>query len=98
MGTTITKPATIVVQLDSDQEHGGVVAGTLLRGKIYLDVRAATVDCASLQLVVEGSEHTAVHYTTHSGTGCVYCCHQLFYAAISFHKLRAGKTGKRTTT
>ena len=68
MGTTITKPATIVVKVDPDQQ-GLVNGGEVLRGIVYLDVRAATVDCSSLQLLVAGAENTCVHYTTHSGSG-----------------------------
>lgn len=68
MGASITKPATIVVKVDPDQQ-GVIHGGEVLKGMVYLDVRAATVECSSLQLLVAGAEHTCVHYTTHSGSG-----------------------------
>lgn len=64
-----TDHATIVVKIDPDQVHSPLEAGTVLKGTVYLDVRASSIDYSALQLLFTGSEDTCIHYTTTSGSG-----------------------------
>ena len=64
---SLTTPAVVVCKIDSDLQN--ITAGSVVIGKVYLDVRKDRLECDTLQLQISGSERTCVRYTTHSGTG-----------------------------
>lgn len=56
--------ATLAIALDQE----AVFAGSVVSGKVYLDVKKDT-DASSLQLILEGKEHSHTHWTESHGSG-----------------------------
>jgi hypothetical protein len=55
---------TIGVKVDNGK-NGGIVAGSILHGKVYLsNQQASTVHAQSIQLKLIGKEEATIHYTT----------------------------------
>jgi len=61
MGNT---PLTIAVKVDSGNNGGAIVAGSILNGRIYLN-NQEPVDAHSIRLKMIGTEEVVVHYTKH---------------------------------
>ncbi len=58
-----SQSAFVVVKLDQLT----MVPGSLMSGKVYLDVQKDTIDCSSLDLIIRGCENTCVKYSSGSG-------------------------------
>ena len=66
MGNT---PLTIGVKVDSGNNGGAIVAGSILYGRIYLN-NQEPVDAHSIRLKMIGTEEVVVHHTeSHTNTG-----------------------------
>ena len=61
MGNT---PLTIAVKVDSGNNGGAIVAGSILYGRIYLD-NQEPVEAHSIRLKMIGTEEVVVHHTKH---------------------------------